>query len=97
MRWFLRFWALLWKDTRSDWEKKQERAFIEAINKLKNYSVSDRGGLSMDPDELREQVIASREKLKHLVQQPSVHINAHPLQLSTASRTACQDGPLSPP
>jgi hypothetical protein len=91
MRW-LRFWPWLWKDTRSDWEKKQERAFIDAVNKLKNYSVSDRGALSMDPEGLREQVIASREELKHLVQQPSANARAHAHQSLSASQTAFQDG-----
>jgi hypothetical protein len=57
----------LFADRRSEWEKKKERQFIEAVNKLKNYSVSERGGLSIDPEEVREQVIAGREQCKHLV------------------------------
>ncbi|WP_145255510.1 hypothetical protein [Pseudomonas sp. DE0157] len=47
----------LWPDKRSDWEKKQERSFIDAVNKLENYYVTDRGGLSMDPEEAREAIL----------------------------------------
>lgn len=68
MKLFMEFWAWLFEDKRSAWEQKQDRKAIEALNKLKNYSVSDRGGLSTDPDELRELVMAERKKLKHLVQ-----------------------------
>ncbi|POF88369.1 hypothetical protein [Pseudomonas putida] len=47
----------LWPDNRSVWEKKQERLFIVAVNKLQNYYVTDRGGLSMDPEEARKAVL----------------------------------------
>lgn len=47
----------LWPDKRSAWEKKRERLFIDTVNKLQNYYVTDRGGLSMDPDEAREAVL----------------------------------------
>lgn len=40
------------------------------MNKLKTLSVSERGGLSIDPEEFREQIVASREQLKHLVRKP---------------------------
>jgi len=79
MGWFLQFWAWLFKDQRSDWEQKQERRFITAVNPLKNYSVSDRGGLSMDPEELRERIIVSREELKHLVPRPLAHHSTRPV------------------
>lgn len=62
--------AWLFPDRRPEWEKARERDFITAVNKLKTLSVSDRGGLSIDPEELREQVVASREQLKHLVHKP---------------------------
>lgn len=65
---FIQFWAWLFEDKRSAWEQKQDRLAIDALNNLKNYSVSDRGGLSMDPQELRELVMTARHELKHLVQ-----------------------------
>lgn len=63
-------WNLINPDRRPDWEKARERDFITAVNKLKTLSVSDRGGLSIDPEELRDQIVASREQLKHLVHKP---------------------------
>ncbi|QVX16652.1 hypothetical protein DB356_19095 [Pseudomonas congelans] len=47
----------LWPDEQSDWEKKQERLFIDAVNKLENYYVTDRGRLSMDPEEARKALL----------------------------------------
>lgn len=60
----------LFPDSRPEWEQKREREFILAVNKLKTLSVTDRGAMSIDPEELREQVVASREQLKHLVHKP---------------------------
>ena len=57
----------LFPDRRPDWEQKREREFILAANGLKTLSVTDRGGMSIDPEELRDQIVASREQLKHLV------------------------------
>lgn len=51
----------------NNWEAKQEREFIEAVNKLRNFSVSPSGRLSIDPDEIRDYVIARRQELSHLV------------------------------
>lgn len=62
----------LFPDRRPEWEKAREREFIAAVNDLKTLSVSDRGRLSIDPEELREQIIASREQLKHLVHKPGL-------------------------
>lgn len=45
----------------------QEEQFILAINSLKTLRVTERGGMSIDPEELREQVILERERLKYLV------------------------------
>ena len=70
MKFFTSLLNLISPDQRPDWEKARERDFIVAVNKLKTLSVSDRGGLSIDPEELREQVVASREQLKHLVHKP---------------------------
>ena len=57
MQWLFRplmtLWTGLFGDKRSEYEKQRERSFIEAVNKLKNYYVTDRGGLFMDPEEVR--------------------------------------------
>ena len=66
----------LFPDRRPDWEQKREREFILAANKLKTLSVTDRGGMSIDPEEIREQIIASREQLKHLVRNPGAPSNS---------------------
>lgn len=58
---------LISPDRRPEREKTREREFILAANSLKTLSVTDRGGMSLDPEELRDQIIASREQLKHLV------------------------------
>jgi hypothetical protein len=65
-----RLTAWLFHDKRPDFEKKREREFILAANSLKTLSVTDRGGMSIDPEELRDQIVASREQLKHLVHRP---------------------------
>lgn len=65
-----RLWNLISPDRRPEWEKAREREFILAANSLKTLSVTDRGGMSIDPEELREQIIASREQLKHFVHKP---------------------------
>ena len=48
------------------WERR-ELAFIDAANKLKSLHVTPEGAMYIDPEELREQIIASREKLKQFV------------------------------
>ncbi|PSL92040.1 hypothetical protein [Pseudomonas sp. R9.37] len=63
----------LFPDRRPDWEQKREREFILAANSLKTLSVTDRGGMSIDPEELREQIVVAREQLKHLVHNPGTH------------------------
>lgn len=65
-----RLWNTLNPDRRSEWEKKTEREFIEAIQRIRTLSVTDRGGASFDPEEIREKVIASREQLKQFVHRP---------------------------
>lgn len=54
----------LWPDKRSEWEKKQERSCIDAVDKLENYCVTDRGGLSMDPEETRETLLRFAQQNK---------------------------------
>lgn len=67
---FQRFVAWLFPDRRPEREKAREREFIRAANSLNTLSVTDRGGMSIDPEELRDQIIAAREQLKHLVRRP---------------------------
>lgn len=94
MKWFWKIIEWLWKDKRSAWEQKQDRLAIDAFNKLKNYSVSDRGGLSMDPEELREQVVTGRKELKHLVQSsPNRTTQTH--QSTTAALPPLQSEPAT--
>ncbi len=59
-----KLWCFINHDRRPDWEKARERKFILAGNSLKTLSVTDRGGMSIDPEELRDQIVASREQLK---------------------------------
>ena len=65
-----RFWNLISPDLRPEWEKAREREFIRAANSLKTLKVTPEGGMSIDPEELRDQIIAAREQLQHLVHQP---------------------------
>lgn len=65
-------WSFISSDRRPEREKARELEFIRAANSLKTLSVTDRGGMSIDPEEIRDQVVASREQLKHLVRKPGV-------------------------
>ena len=51
-------------------EVKREREFIQAANSLKTLRVTPEGGMSIDPEDIREQMIASRDQLKPLVHKP---------------------------
>ena len=57
-----------WKDKRPEWVQAEERAFIKAANSLKTLQVTPRGGMRIDPEEIREQIIEARELYKDLVQ-----------------------------
>lgn len=85
-------WNLINPDRRPDREKARERDFIVAANKLKTLSVTDRGGMSIDPEEIREQIIASREQLKHLVRKPVVP--SAPLKVITDSEVEQESNSL---
>ncbi|OPK07404.1 hypothetical protein [Pseudomonas sp. VI4.1] len=63
-------WNLISPDRRPDREKVRERDFTAAVNSLKTLSTTDRGGMSIDPEEVREQITSSREQLRHLVHKP---------------------------
>lgn len=67
MRLIEQLWSRIFPDRRSDSEKARERQFIEAANALKTLSVTDRGGMSISAEEIRDQIIESREALKSLV------------------------------
>ncbi|QNV65950.1 hypothetical protein F7661_08330 [Pseudomonas sp. CFA] len=62
--------AWLFPDRRPEWEKQREREFIEAVNSLKTLRVTPGGRMSIDPEEIRDQVLEARERLKHFVQKP---------------------------
>ena len=70
MRWVWQYMARIWPDRRSTLERETERKFIIAVNGLKTLHVTPEGGMSIDPEEIREQVIASRHALKHFVRKP---------------------------
>ena len=57
-----------WKDKRPAWVQAEERAFIEAANGLKTLQVTPGGGMRIDPEEIREQILEARELYKNLVQ-----------------------------
>lgn len=67
MKWLNRFIGFVCRDKRSGREQARDRAFISSLNSLKSLSVTPDGGMSIDPDEIRELVIASRHALKHFV------------------------------
>jgi hypothetical protein len=56
-----------WKDKRPEWVQAEERDFIKAANRLKTLQVTPRGGMRIDPEELRDQILAAREQYKSLV------------------------------
>jgi len=67
MMWFGRLIGLVCRDNRSGQEQARDRAFIAALNDLKSLSVTPDGGMSIDPEEIREKVIANRRSLKRFV------------------------------
>jgi hypothetical protein len=63
-------WSVISPDRRPEREKAREHEFIRAANSLTTLKVTPEGGMSIDPEELRDQIVASREQLKHLVHRP---------------------------
>jgi hypothetical protein len=59
---------LFWKDRRPEWVLAEEREFIKAANGLKTLQVTPRGGMRIDPEEIRDQILEARELYKNLVQ-----------------------------
>ncbi|NWL21891.1 hypothetical protein [Pseudomonas umsongensis] len=70
MKWLFQCMGSLWRDQMPVSEHAREKAFISAVNGLKTLRVTREGGMSIDPEEIREQVIASRHALKHFVRKP---------------------------
>ena len=56
-------------DKRSEREKNREKAFIKAVNNLKTLSVTADEGMSIDPIEVQDKVIAARLELRRFVRQ----------------------------
>ncbi len=67
MKWFGRLVRLVCRDNRTGREQARDRAFIAALNNLQSLRVTPDGGMSIDPEEIRNRVIASRHALKHFV------------------------------
>ena len=67
MRWLNAIWERVFKDRRPEWEIRREKEFIKAANQLKTLRVTPRGGMSIDPEEIRDQIIAARDEYKTLV------------------------------
>ncbi|WP_225903928.1 hypothetical protein [Pseudomonas shirazica] len=62
-----RLWDSAFPDNRSEAEKDKEREFIQAVNQLKTLRTTARGGMAIDPEEIRDQVLQSREAYRDLV------------------------------
>lgn len=67
MKWIGRFIEYVCRDKRSGLEQARDLAFVTALNNLQSLRVTPDGGMSIDPDEIREQVIASRRSLARFV------------------------------
>lgn len=62
-----RLWDCAFPDTRSEREKEEEQQFIRAVNQLETLRVTPSGSMSIDPEEIRDQVLKSREAYRDLV------------------------------
>lgn len=60
-------WDWAFPDNRSESEKDKEREFIQAINQLKTLRTTAGGGMAIDPEEIRDQVLQSREAYRDLI------------------------------
>ncbi|MNG16313.1 hypothetical protein D3C84_1002150 [compost metagenome] len=58
---------IFFKDDRPASERVREQEFVSAVNRLKTLRVTPDGGMSIDAEEIREQVIATRRALKQFV------------------------------
>lgn len=62
-----RLWSFVFSDNRSDREKEKEKHFIEAINQLETLTATPEGKMSIDPEEIRDQILKSREAYRDFV------------------------------
>lgn len=62
-----RLWDWAFPDKRSEAEKEDERQFIQALNQLKTLRISPGGGMAIDPEEIRDQVLQSREAYRAFI------------------------------
>ena len=67
MSFFARCIRFFFKDDRPASERVREQEFVSAVNRLKTLRVTPEGGMSIDAEEIREEVIAARHSLKHFV------------------------------
>jgi len=61
----------LFPDKRSQREKDQEDNFIQAVNRLETLSTTERGGMSIDAEELRDVIMASYYKRRRQNEAPN--------------------------
>lgn len=57
----------VFRDKHPQWVQEEGRKFIEAANRLKTLYVTPDVGMKINPEEIRDQIIAAREELKYLV------------------------------
>lgn len=57
-------------DRRPEREKQRERESVEAVNSLKTLRTTSFGGMAIDPEEIRDHVIPSREGQNHMDHKP---------------------------
>ena len=62
-----RLWNWAFPDNRSETEKAKELEFIQAVNQLNTLRTTARGGMAIDPEEIRDQVLQSREAYQDFV------------------------------
>ncbi|WP_224765908.1 hypothetical protein [Pseudomonas asiatica] len=62
-----RLWDWAFPDNRSAAEKEREREFIQAANQLKTLRTTPGGGMAIDPQEIRDQVLQSRAAYRDLI------------------------------
>lgn len=66
-KWCLGVARHLLQDNRPEHLIRQEKEFIEAVNKIQTLTTTERGGMSIDLEEIRDQIIEARDSYKHLV------------------------------
>lgn len=60
-------WDWAFPDKRSEAEKEDERQFNRAVSQLKTLRTTPGGGMAIDPEEIRDQVLQSREAYRELI------------------------------